>query len=217
MLPPNVTLSRLSRGEPRFLIRYIETENPSLLQGMASSIGKTGGLAEQWTTAVQDRANAYKNYYLDPANPNNARKAEVAANRAELIGQAVGGVLSAARYEQVRHEFEGRSRWLLTTVLATALAIVGFAWSANPPSPKQAPAVLRGASLVGVDLRGANLTNADLTKADLTNANLTGANLAGSEITGVRWSHTICPDGIKSSEVRPEETCAGHLVPATSP
>jgi hypothetical protein len=216
MLPGQVTLSRLSQEDPKYLVDYVEVKNPSLLQGVANKIGGTGGLSEQWTNAIGDRAQAYKQYYKDSTRQDLERNAEIAAANAEFIAETVQGVLSACRYEQVRHEFEARARWLLLTVLVTALAIVGFAWSANPPVPKQAPAALRGASLLGADLRGANLVNADLTNANLKNANLRGANLTGAAITGVKWSHTICPDSINSSMVKPMETCAGHLIPTIS-
>lgn len=62
---------------------------------------------------------------------------------------------------------------------------------------------LRYADLSGADLSYANLAGANLTGANLAGADLTGAvlwlsNLTGANLHGVHWSHTVCPDGMRS-------------------
>ena len=73
---------------------------------------------------------------------------------------------------------------------------------------------LKGANLTSANLAGANLIAATLQGANLQGADLTGANLAGStlkgaSIGGVKWSNTVCPDGINSDAAG--NTCMGHL------
>ena len=53
---------------------------------------------------------------------------------------------------------------------------------------------LIGADLSGFNLRGTNFTNANLTGVNMSNALLFGDTFTGATITGIKWSHTECPD-----------------------
>jgi hypothetical protein len=72
---------------------------------------------------------------------------------------------------------------------------------------------LLGADLTGFNLRGSNFTNADLTRVNMTGALLFGDTFTGAIITGIKWSHTECPDAtLSDANGTSPQSCAGHLV-----
>ncbi|MFE7553586.1 pentapeptide repeat-containing protein [Streptomyces gardneri] len=140
--------------------------------------------------------------------------AEKAKRRLSAIGQWTRSIQRVAQHKTLEGRFRRYLRWLIAATGLAAVGIVTFAWASNPPpKPPPTPVVnMENASLVGADLRDADLKGAVLDHADLTDALLTGADLTNASVTDVRWSNTVCPDGVNSNAAN--NSCTGHLKPA---
>lgn len=148
------------------------------------------------------------------ATPNSVKvKEQVAQTKAAYasLDDSILTVTSLAQHLVLTSMFGRLMRDVLAATVVSALAIVTFAWAANPPTPPPPSATLRGVDLAGADLRDADLSGADLREADFTNANLSGATLKDTKVKDAIWNGTTCPDGTKSADH--DDTCVGHLSP----
>lgn len=199
LLPAQVGLAELadeSNKSNRSVRDYIKA-HLELLQGCAANVGD---LNQEYQRSVADRDRKYAASEADPGKKE-VEAAAVAANDKVAYLLAVSeSLLRFAILQEVRLRFASWRPRIALIAVVVALAVLTFAWAANPPKSTDSTS-LAGATLSNAVLVGADLRNVDLSGADLRNANLRGANLTGAKLGGVQWAGAICPDGRKADDV----------------
>jgi hypothetical protein len=197
LLPTQMGLTELAdtnNTANRGVRQYIG-DHPELLQGQANDVGQ---LKDKFQTAVTDRD---LKYAAAQTNPSDATiTAANAANRDLVyLNSVITSLLGFAILQEVRLSFGTWRNKMAVVVVVAALALLAFAWSANPPKAASTTS-LAGSVLAGSVLTGADLRNADLSGVDLRHADLRGAKLDGAKLAGVQWAGATCPDG-RTAEV----------------
>ena len=127
--------------------------HPELLQGQATDVGQ---LTDKFQAAVADRDLKYATAQTSPGDPAAIAAARAANRDLVYLNSVITSLLGFAILQEVRINFGTWRNKMALVVLVAALAMLAFAWSANPPKPagttSLAGAVLAGAVLTGADL-----------------------------------------------------------------
>jgi uncharacterized protein YjbI with pentapeptide repeats len=199
LLPTQIGLPELadSNNDSNRKVREYISNHPEFLQGQANSVGD---LQNKYQAAVSDRDRKYAAAEADPANIPATEAANAANRQLVYLSSVVQSLLGFAALQQVLLSFASWRNKMVVVVIVAALAMLAFAWAANPPKPDGTTS-LAGAMLSNTVLAGADLQNVDLSGANLRNADLRGAKLNGAKLTGVQWLGATCPDGQKADAV----------------
>jgi hypothetical protein len=126
-----VRLAELAVTQDKDEQRFLQ-DNAELLLGLANDARE---LKQRYDIALSARAQAFTRLYANPTDADLNTQAKVSDAQASNYSQAVGGLLTAARYDRVRRKFEAAQREMLWGGLFAAAGIALFAWAANPPEP----------------------------------------------------------------------------------
>ena len=198
LLPTQLGLTELadtSNGATLGVRQYIGM-HPELLQGQATDVGQ---LKDKFQAAVADRDRNTPPHKRTRVTPQPQQRRTPPIENLVYLNSVITSLLGFAILQEVRISFGSWRNKMALVVLVAALAMLAFAWSANPPKPAGTTS-LAGAVLVGAVLTGADLRNTDLSGADLRKADLRAAKLDGAKLAGVQWAGATCPDG-RTAEV----------------
>lgn len=214
MMPVALSLDQLeNRGWERSKdpsIKFLR-DNESVFLGEATNVVE---LRTKIRAAERELDAALKKHHRTPEDKDLEAKAEVAGARLQQLDDIATSVTEFGTYAAFSQRQADWKRVMAVVLVVVGLALVGFAWAANPPPEKKddssavAPE-MRGVVLKHVDLSRSNLSGVDLSYARLTGVNLQGAITDGAKWVGVVWKDVTCVDGSNSDEVG--HTCDGHL------
>jgi hypothetical protein len=199
LLPTQIGLPELAdnnNAANRDVRKYI-ADHPELLQGQA---GDVATFKEKYERAIADRDQKYAQAQANPTDEPVTNAANAANRDVAYLAPIVQSLLGFAALQQVRLRFSTWRKTMVVITLVAALAMLAFAWAANPPKETANPS-MAGATLMNTVLAGADLRNVDLRGADLRGANLRGAKLDGAKLDAVQWAGAICPDGRQSDDI----------------
>jgi Pentapeptide repeats (8 copies) len=210
LLPIGHTLSSLEKLPANSKVREFFRDNPVYMPRQ-ESFEELAGARAKADTDQNEAITAYDHARSANGREEAERRGKKAAARLDELDEEIEDVLAIADYVETTEGFRGSL--LVVTICAAVVAagITAFAWAANPDTPDQPAASLRGTQLNGASMTGVNLKNADLTGASAVGTDFEGANLSGAKISSVKWDGATCPDSTPADTAG--NTCAGHLTP----
>jgi len=200
---------RGNRNDPS--VRFLR-ENPSVFVGQASD---AADLEAKRKDAERELAAALAAHRKTPDDKALEAAAEAAGSRLEQLDAVANSATEFGTYAAFRQRLAVWERTMAVALVVVGLALVGFAWAANPPDDDDGEeggasgANLRGVTLADVDFSRTDLSGVDFSYATLTGVNLRAATTDGTIWEGVVWDDVTCVDGRNSNDVG--GSCEGHL------
>jgi hypothetical protein len=185
-------LSQLENSSPDDPLLVYLNDHPLLLQHQART---AHGLEEKLKQKADKRDTAYQVAERPGATDDDKKAANVLAEETKYLSAVSTNLLTELSFTRLADRMNKWRLYMTGAVVVAGIALMYFAWAANPGKSTPAGFSLAGADLSGANLAGATLDGADLRGANLTGANLRGASLKDARVDGVNWTKATCPDG----------------------